>query len=61
MNWQNDSSTDHRSKNVGVTEMQPIHFNHYIEVQAKVEGDEDVMISAESMGSITAVSCKSRR
>jgi RND family efflux transporter MFP subunit len=53
-----DSTTDLRSKNVGVTEMKPSEFNHYIEVQAKVVGDEDVMISAESMGSITAVHVK---
>ena len=53
-----DSTSDLRSKNVGVTEMQSSPFHHYIEIQAKVEGDEDVMISAESMGSITTVNAK---
>lgn len=51
-----DSLSEQRSKNVGVTDMKETLFNHYIEVQAKVEGDEDVIISAESMGAVTSVS-----
>ena len=53
-----DSLTEAKSKNVGITEMSASTFNHYIEVQAKVEGDEDVVISAESMGSITSLFVK---
>src|ERR1043166_4865784 len=33
---------DEKLKYVGVTEVSPQEFNHFIEVQAKVEGDEDV-------------------
>ncbi len=50
-----DTLNEARFKNVGVTEMKPAVFNHYIEVQAKVEGDEDVMISAESMGTVKQI------
>jgi len=53
-----DSSNGSRSKNVGITEITAMPFSHYIEVQAKVEGDEDVIISAESMGSVTSVFVK---
>ncbi len=53
-----DSLFDTKSKNVGITEMQTTPFNHYIEVQARVEGDEDVIISAESMGSVNSVFVK---
>ncbi|TAH43272.1 MAG: efflux RND transporter periplasmic adaptor subunit [Bacteroidetes bacterium] len=55
---ESDSLSDFRFKNVGVTEMKNSPFHHYIEVQAKVEGDEDVLISAESMGTVTAVNVK---
>lgn len=44
-----------KSKLVAITEMTPRPFMHYIEVQAKVKGDEDVVLSAESIGSVTAV------
>ncbi len=50
-----DSTAD-KSKLVAITEMQPSTFKHFIEVQAKVEGDEDVLLSAESAGSITSIS-----
>ena len=51
----NDSTSD-KSKLVAITAMQPSTFKHFIEVQAKVEGDEDVLLSAESAGSITSIS-----
>jgi membrane fusion protein, multidrug efflux system len=53
-----DSSRDDKIKIVGVTPMAKQPFIHYIEVQAKVEGDEDVDISAESMGTVTSVLVK---
>lgn len=49
---------DEKSKLIAVTEMQAAPFSHYIEVQAKVEGDEDVLLSAETMGNVTAVMVK---
>lgn len=45
-------------KNVAVTEVQPEVFRHLIEVQAKVESDENVMVSPETMGTISRVLVK---
>ncbi len=44
-----------RSRNVVVTDIRPTTFSHYIEVQAKVEGDEDVTLSAQTMGTIISL------
>ncbi|MBK5285384.1 MAG: efflux RND transporter periplasmic adaptor subunit [Bacteroidia bacterium] len=49
------SKSDEKSKIVSATEMMPQTFTHFIEVQAKVEGDEDVTLSAEMPGTVTAV------
>jgi len=43
---------------VQVTAIAPQPFSHFIEVQAKVDGDEDVNVSAETMGTITSVLVK---
>lgn len=53
-----NDSTSSKQKLVGVTIMSPTTFNHFIEVQAKVEGDEDVMLSPESGGTITSLNVK---
>lgn len=50
-----DTTDKVKSKLVSVTEMKPQPFNHYIEVQGKVEGDEDIVVSAQSMGTVTDV------
>ena len=47
-----------KSKLVGITEIAPQRFNHYIEVQAKVEGDEDVLLSAKTQGTVTSILVK---
>lgn len=49
---------DDKMKFVGITEISPKDFNHFIEVQATVEGDEDVSVSSELPGTITAVLVK---
>lgn len=49
-----DTSTD-KFKLVGITEMAHQKFDHFIEVQASVEGDEDILLSAEAAGNITSV------
>jgi membrane fusion protein, multidrug efflux system len=51
-------SADAKLKQVAVTEMMPQPFTHFIEVQAKVEGDEDVTVGAESMGTVTGILVK---
>jgi membrane fusion protein (multidrug efflux system) len=50
-----DTTQQDKIKIVAVTPMAPDTFVHYIEVQAKVEGEQDVIVSAESMGNVTAV------
>lgn len=47
-----------RIKMVSVTEMQPQPFAHYVEVQGAVVGDEDVVVSAQAMGTVTDVMVK---
>ncbi len=49
------SKKDDKSKIVTATEMLPQTFTHFIEVQAKVDGDEDVTLSAEMPGTVTSV------
>lgn len=41
--------------NVAVTEVKPTVFKHYIEVQGKVDGDENVAVSARSAGVVISV------
>ncbi len=47
-----------KSKLVGITEIKPQPFSHFIEVQAKVEGDEDVLLSPETSGTVTSINVK---
>jgi membrane fusion protein, multidrug efflux system len=41
--------------NVAITEAQPKVFKHYIEVQGKVDGDENVSVSARSAGVVLSI------
>lgn len=41
--------------NVAVTEIQPKVFKHYIEVQGKVDGDENVAVSARTPGVVLSI------
>jgi len=43
---------------VAVTEAKPEAFNHYLEVQGKVDGEDNIAVSAQMPGSITAVFVK---
>lgn len=52
------SAVNNKTKVVSVTTVQPDTFYHFIEVQAKVEGDQDVVVSAETMGNVTSVLVK---
>lgn len=42
-------------REVSITEVKPAYFRHYIEVQGKVDGDENVTVSADVPGTITKV------
>jgi len=50
-----DSTTNKKIVNVSVTEVQPRVFKHYIEVQGKIDGDENVSVSARGMGVVLSV------
>ena len=46
------------AKMVGLTTLEKETFNHIIEVQARVEGEENVMVSPEMMGTVNKVMVK---
>lgn len=50
---ENPDSTNIRSKDVGVTELAPKKFNHYVQTQATVESENNLVISAKAAGTIT--------
>jgi membrane fusion protein, multidrug efflux system len=52
------SAQNNKSKIVSATEMMPQTFTHFIEVQAKVDGDEDVTLSSDMPGTVTSVLVK---
>lgn len=49
------SSVEIKSKFVQVSEIKPQKFEHFIEVQGKVDGDKNVAVNAQSMGIITDI------
>ncbi len=54
----NDTTKDDKLKVVSAAAISPQTFTHFIEVQAKVEGDEDVSLSTEMPGTVTSVLVK---
>jgi RND family efflux transporter MFP subunit len=50
-----DSGGSKKVVNVAITEIQPKVFKHYIEVQGKVDGDENVAVSARTAGVVMSV------
>ncbi|MES1225962.1 MAG: biotin/lipoyl-binding protein, partial [Bacteroidota bacterium] len=46
------------SKEIAITPATPKPFLHYIEVQAKVDGDENITLSAEVPGTVIRVNAK---
>ena len=42
-------------RDVAITTVEPAPFSHLIEVQAKVEGDENVMVSPETPGMLSRI------
>ena len=47
-----------KAKEIAVTPASTNFFVHYVEVQAKVDADEDVAVSAEAPGTITKINVK---
>lgn len=53
-----DSTGIDKIAEVAVTEVVPGEFNHYLEVQGKIDGEENVAVSPKMMGTITAIYAK---
>lgn len=53
-----EANTGVRAKEVVATTVTLRPFNHYIQTQGKVESEENVLVSAKSMGSITQIFVK---
>ncbi|MFA5974215.1 MAG: efflux RND transporter periplasmic adaptor subunit [Lentimicrobiaceae bacterium] len=51
-------STNIKYSDVMVTEVQPSEFNHYIEVQGSVDGQDNVAVAPQMPGVVTAVYVK---
>ncbi|MCB8964398.1 MAG: efflux RND transporter periplasmic adaptor subunit [Bacteroidales bacterium] len=50
-----DSTTSHdKATFVGITEIKPTEFNHYVRVQGLLDGDQNVAVIAEAPGTIAA-------
>jgi len=54
----NDSTSGSKETSVAVTEAKISEFNHYLEVQGKVDGEDNIAVSAQMPGAITAVFVK---
>jgi len=54
----NDSTAKPNKVSVAVTEAQLTTFNHYLEVQGKVDGEDNIAVSAQMAGLVTAVFVK---
>ena len=50
-----DSAASVRAKDVGVTELKPQTFEHYVQTQGYIESENNILVSAESMGVVTKV------
>lgn len=53
-----DTTSASKVTSVAITEAKPSEFNHYLEVQGKVDGEDNIAVSAQMAGSITAVYVK---
>lgn len=50
-----DSSNIASLKQVAISEVQPTVFRHFIEIQGKVDGDENIALSSKTPGFITSI------
>jgi RND family efflux transporter MFP subunit len=50
-----DSLSTVRAKDVGVSELSLKNFDHYVQTQGHVESENNILVSARSMGSVTRV------
>src|SRR5258708_39655542 len=52
---ENPTKTNTKSKEVGVQELSPRKFDHYIQTQGKIDAEDNILVSAKSAGVITQV------
>ena len=52
---ENPSAVNVKSKDVGVQELTPRKFDHYIQTQGKIDSEDNIVVSAKSPGVITQV------
>ena len=52
------SESDKKVVPVAVTEIKPMTFKHFIEVQGRVDGDDNVSVSSRNVGVITSIDVK---
>jgi len=53
-----DTNKVQKVTSVSVTEAQPAGFNHYLEVQGKVDGEDNIAVSAQMPATVVAVFVK---
>lgn len=53
-----DSTVAVKAKEITVTELSPQKFDHYVKTQGSVESEQNIQVSAKSMGVITSVSVR---
>jgi len=51
----NPEATVVKSKDIAVLELAPRTFNHYVQTQGSVEAEDNIMLSAKSMGVVDAI------
>ncbi|MDZ4759312.1 MAG: efflux RND transporter periplasmic adaptor subunit [Bacteroidota bacterium] len=52
------TNKDDKSRLISITKLENIEFKHYLEIQGRVDADENVTITAKAPGTITAVYVK---
>lgn len=50
-----DTTATVKSKEVAVAELQTKSFDHYVQTQGRIESENDVLVSAKAMGSVTQI------
>jgi len=56
---ENNKNAPKKATAVSVTEVQPVAFNSYIEVQSQILGDENVLATPQAPGTVTSVLVRS--
>lgn len=55
---ENPTEAKVRLKDVGVTEVKPMQFDHYVQTQGSIEAEDNIAVSPKSLGVVTQVFVK---